>query len=99
MNVSQKGMAVSSPSPLKVGESVEIIFALPNSEVLVHGRATIVWDQDGKSGLRFEHMSPEVLDRLEAWLGSNVLNRLDSGTVKFPILGGRKVPHAVASPF
>ena len=92
-------MAVSSPSPLKVGESLEIVFALPNSEVLVHGRATIVWDEDGKSGLRFEHMSPEVLDRLEAWLGSNVLDRLGSRTVKLPLLGGRNVPHPVASPF
>src|SRR5260370_9129946 len=51
MNVSQKGMAVSSPSPLKVGESAEIIFALPKCEALVHGRATLGWVQAPQTGL------------------------------------------------
>ena len=68
MNVSSNGMAVATPAPLSIAETLEIIVSLPDGNS-VHATGVVVWDdKHGKSGLHFQCTIPEMRHRLDSWL-------------------------------
>jgi hypothetical protein len=70
MNVSNEGVAVATPMPLKPGETVDIALYLPHESV-VHLTGLVIWDdQHGKSGLHFQCSGAEMRYRLDSWLDS-----------------------------
>lgn len=69
INLSQNGMAVNTRSPMEVGESLNIIFAIPNSDISVSAQGVVIWDnKQGKAGIQFECTSPSVKARFIEWL-------------------------------
>ena len=79
INISRNGMALKVPSALDLGEKVEIAFSLPDSEPLVGGQGTVVWDdKHGKAGLSFECTTLEVQNRLVTWLDAQFYAQLNS---------------------
>jgi DNA-binding response OmpR family regulator len=75
INLSRNGMAVDTPQPLKVGESLTLSFLAPPSQADMTIRAVVVWDGDnhGKAGLRFGRVSHHVEEHLHAWLDDECL--------------------------
>jgi hypothetical protein len=80
INLSQRGLAVRTISSLEVGERVDILFAIPNANLLVSAEGTIVWDDKrGKTGISFECKSSSVRARLSDWLSDHFFMRLEGG--------------------
>lgn len=73
MNVSSIGMAVKTPVPLRLPDSLDIALVLPGTGTL---RATgiVIWDdRHGKCGLRMQCSDPEMRQKLDSWLDSQFL--------------------------
>ena len=82
LNISRNGMALQVPSPLDLGEELELTFALPDSEAVVGGRGTVVWDdKHGKAGLSFQCATLEDQNRLVKWLDAQFNEQLNSSRV------------------
>jgi hypothetical protein len=71
INISSEGMALHTPSPLQSGETVGVVFAIPNPGPLMIAEATVIWDdKHGKSGLQFHFANSQDKDRISEWLDS-----------------------------
>lgn len=70
-DLGEGGMAVQlAHRPKKLG-TVTIQFSLPGSEQVIECSAQVAWENPGRQvGLRFVDPTPEVRDRLKAWLES-----------------------------
>jgi len=77
LNLSQNGMALATPVPLDPGEILRLVFALPQTDVVVMAEGTVIWDDgQGKSGIRFECSSPSAQARYFEWLHGHFFMRL-----------------------
>jgi len=82
-NLSQNGMAVSTTSSFDKGEQLTIVFALPNSEVVVSGDGTVIWDdRHGQAGIRFRCTSSRVQEHLSEWLHDQFFMRVGTGSAE-----------------
>jgi hypothetical protein len=67
VNVSRNGMAVRSPTPFNLAESLEIALDLPTGKTVL-AQGAVVWDdRHGKAGIQFTS-SPEMQQLLDSWL-------------------------------
>jgi hypothetical protein len=65
-NLSQTGLCLAGPEPLPRGGLVSVNFALPDSDDLLHVAGTVIWsDASGKSGIRFERLTPQQQKQLQ----------------------------------
>lgn len=79
LNLSQRGMAVSAPSPFAVSEEVNLGFAIPNADIFVSADGRVVWDdRRGTAGITFECSNPKVQERYFARLHDHFLMVLDA---------------------
>jgi CheY-like chemotaxis protein len=68
-NLSQNGMAVITPSPLKHGETVKLNFQVPGAKLVLSADGSVVWDdKHGKAGINFQCASADDQNRFAAWL-------------------------------
>lgn len=68
LNISSNGLAVVTPLPLKVAETMHIALTMPD-ESIVCANGVVIWsDQHGKAGLHFQCTTPEMRLKLDAWL-------------------------------
>ena len=66
-NVSSGGMAVRSPTPFDLAESLEIALELTEGKTVL-AQGGVVWDdRHGKSGIHFT-CSPKMQELLDSWL-------------------------------
>ena len=71
INLSSNGMALRTPSPLHLGEAVEIALFLPGAGQAIHANGTVVWDdKHGKTGIHFQCNIPRDQSELDAWLNT-----------------------------
>lgn len=76
LNVSQNGMALTSPVSLKMGEMLHLVFAIPHTDVVVSAEGTVIWDDGhGKSGIRFKCSSASTEARYFEWLHDHFFMR------------------------
>jgi DNA-binding response OmpR family regulator len=69
-NVSSNGMAVKTPVPLKLAETMDIALLLPETGT-VRATGIVIWDdKHGKCGLRVQCSGPEMRKKLDSWLDS-----------------------------
>lgn len=74
INISRNGMGVITPSPLRVGESVNVSFLVPASHAALTAQATVVWaDKQHQAGLRLEFVNQSAEEHLYAWLDEQCL--------------------------
>jgi CheY-like chemotaxis protein len=72
INISQQGMAVTTPLALQPGEPLHVVFVAPNTDIIVGAEATVIWDDGhGKAGIRFECTSPPTHARFVEWLNGH----------------------------
>lgn len=77
INLARNGIALNTPMALDNGESLDLVFPIPESEVLIRAQATVVWDdRHGKTGLRFEWMDKQYEKPLHTWLDEQYLAEL-----------------------
>ncbi len=70
MNVSSNGMAVKTPVPLKLAETMDIALLLPEAGT-VRATGIVIWDdKHGKCGLKVQCSGPEMRKKLDSWLDS-----------------------------
>jgi len=70
MNVSSHGMAVKTPVPLKLAETLDIALLLPDG-FTVRATGIVLWDdKHGKCGLKVQCSSPEMRKKLDSWIDS-----------------------------
>lgn len=68
MNISSSGMGVNTPISFKIGDTLEISFALPSGDE-IEATGLVAWDdKHGKSGLHFQCSTPQMQRLLDAWL-------------------------------
>lgn len=71
INLSSGGMALKTPSPLQLGEQVQIALFLPGASQAVSASGTVVWDdKHGKTGINFQCSIPRDQSELDAWLNA-----------------------------
>ena len=64
-------MAIKTPFPLKLAETMDI--ALLSETGAVRATGIVIWDdKHGKCGLRVECSGPEMQNKLDSWLDSQV---------------------------
>ncbi len=79
LNLSQKGMAVCTQGTLENGERIDISFSLPNTDILVSAKGSVIWDdKHGKAGISFECSNPSVQERYFEWLQDHFFKSLES---------------------
>jgi DNA-binding response OmpR family regulator len=79
MNISRNGMAVNIPCMLDLGETLELVFTLPDVSCVVTAEGTVVWDdKHGKAGLSFQCASLEHQNHLVGWLDAQFFRHLNS---------------------
>ena len=84
LNLSQTGMAVTSPSNFIAGESVYIVFAIPNTDVFVSAEGKVIWDdKHGKTGVSFECTTPSAQPRYYEWLHDHFFMRQSHASDRF----------------
>jgi transcriptional regulator with PAS, ATPase and Fis domain len=70
VNVSVGGLAVEGVTePFHFAKGMQLRFTLPGEVHPIESRGQIVWaDAEGKAGIRFADITPELRDRLKRWL-------------------------------
>ena len=82
INISRNGMALHVPSALDLGDNIKVAFALTNSDRMVKGEGTVVWDdKHGKAGLSFQCETLDDQNRLAAWLDNQFYRQLNPAHV------------------
>jgi CheY-like chemotaxis protein len=72
-NVSEGGMALTSPVRLKVGETVILKLTLPGTEVPAQISSEVCWtDNAGRVGLQFVQVPATVVERLHSWIANSL---------------------------
>ncbi|HXW89902.1 MAG TPA: PilZ domain-containing protein, partial [Terriglobales bacterium] len=73
LNISEGGLAVTTASPLLVGEQVTVEFALLGPPLHVKAKSKVCWHKDtGETGLSFVFLPPGVASELRAWLAQKL---------------------------
>jgi len=76
-NISQTGMALTCVAPLMAGQLVQLEFALDDDQPKLDCKAQVIWLADrGKTGLALRDMSGSDRERLNEWVESQFLRRL-----------------------
>ena len=69
LNISQRGLMVQAPQPLKRGQMIYVTFLLPGTFDLVEGMVEVMWsDIVGRSGLEFRALSEDMQNRMSKWV-------------------------------
>ena len=85
MNISSNGIALSTPSPFRAGEEVQVVLFLRDAELAIRALGTVVWDDKRrKAGIGFKCTDAQHQSDLDAWLDAQLLmhlgfNRPDRG--------------------
>jgi CheY-like chemotaxis protein len=73
VNVSESGMALTSPVPLHVGETVNLKLTLPGTEKAATMRGEVCWtDNEGRAGLVFVQVPAIVVEWLQSWIADRL---------------------------
>jgi DNA-binding response OmpR family regulator len=73
VDVSEGGMALTSPVSLQVGEKVSLKLTLPSTEGATKINGEVCWaDNAGRVGLEFVQIPATVLERLQSWIADRL---------------------------
>jgi ActR/RegA family two-component response regulator len=85
INISEKGMALSTSTPLTPGSEFKIQFTLPDPQLDLTADCKVCWHNDqGQAGLLFVFMASNLASELQAWLAQKLEQQLpDAVTRRF----------------
>jgi DNA-binding response OmpR family regulator len=82
LNVSQTGMAVKTPAVFTIGETIQLAFAIPNTDIFVSAEGKVIWDdKHGKAGISFECASSSADEAFHDWLHDHFHMNLETKSV------------------
>ena len=88
INLSQTGMAVTTPSTLDPGERLHIVFVIPHTDTVVSAEGTVIWDDSHEeAGIRFDSLCKSAHGLFVQWLRDQFFKQLDSRDVNSSIPG------------
>jgi putative methionine-R-sulfoxide reductase with GAF domain len=74
LDISDAGMAVQCPSPMKIDQQVELCLDLAEASGEISATARVVWsDSAGRVGLSLPALTASALQRLREWLFLNAM--------------------------
>jgi putative methionine-R-sulfoxide reductase with GAF domain len=74
LDISEMGVAVQCPSPVKAGQEVELCLDLAEARAQILTKARVVWsDSNGRAGLGFVPLPEVEQRRLREWLFLNAM--------------------------
>jgi ActR/RegA family two-component response regulator len=77
VNVSERGMAISTSTPLMPGAEVTMQFTLTNPQLAITAECKVCWHNNkGESGLSFLFLPSNLGSELQAWLGRRLEQQL-----------------------
>ena len=78
VNISEGGMALTSPVPLQVREKINLTLTFPGVERAAKISGEVLWADDrGRVGLEFVYIPATVMEQLQAWLSARLEECLD----------------------
>jgi hypothetical protein len=80
VNISEGGMALSTPVPLNLGDEAQIQFILPGCKAPFAIESKICWLKTGRLGVRFVSLSREHKSELQEWLSRKLEVKLPEST-------------------
>lgn len=81
LNLSRNGMAVRTSAIFQAGESLNLMFAIPNTGFSVSAEGKVIWDdKHGKAGINFECADPSTQTRFYEWLHDQFFIVLELGS-------------------
>ncbi len=85
VNVSERGMALRTSTPLAAGADVAVEFTLPDPRLTIKAECTVRWNNDeGEAGLSFVFLPSELSSELQVWLARKLEEQLpDPVTLRF----------------
>jgi CheY-like chemotaxis protein len=72
VNISQNGLALSTPVTLTKGDLVSVQFKLPQMAAPIAAEAAVRWYRDGRAGLLFLSLDPNARTELSEWLSKRM---------------------------
>jgi len=76
VNISEGGMALGIPVPLRPGMQATITFRLPGIDAEFAPESTVCWHQEGVVGVKFSPLPPLQKSELQHWLGRQLEHSL-----------------------
>ena len=77
VNISERGVALSTSAPLMPGTEVTIQFTLTNPQLAITADCKVCWHNDkGQSGLLFLFLPSNLSSELQAWLARRLEEQL-----------------------
>ncbi|HWY59520.1 MAG TPA: PilZ domain-containing protein [Terriglobales bacterium] len=67
-NISEGGIAITTPVALGPGTKVRVKFTLPGRESQFEAEAAVCWCKETYLGLQFTSLSPQLTSELQEWL-------------------------------
>lgn len=68
LNISEGGIAITTPVALGAGIKVQVEFTLPGHAFQLAAEAAVCWCKDNYLGLQFISLSPQIASELQEWL-------------------------------
>ena len=69
INISETGVAINSPAPLRVGATVHLRMDLPAMQDSLSVKGEVCWaNPDGRTGVHFSDLPGSTAERLQCWL-------------------------------
>jgi len=82
VNISERGMALSTSTPLAAGDEGTIEFTLPGTVLHIRAESRVCWnDGRGKSGLSFLSVPFHMASQLQAWLARKLEEQMPEAVV------------------
>ena len=73
VNISEGGIAISSPTPLQVGAQLKLRVQLPDTSESLTMSGEVCWtDASGRSGIHFSSLASSVSQALQFWLSEQL---------------------------
>jgi len=77
INISEKGMALSTSTPLATGTELKIQFTLPDPRLDLTADCKVCWNNDkGQAGLLFVFIASNLASDLQSWLARRLEEQL-----------------------
>jgi ActR/RegA family two-component response regulator len=77
INISERGMALSTSTPLMPGSGVTVQFTLTNPQLAIAAECKVCWHNDkGESGLSFFFLPANLSSELQGWLAQRLEQQL-----------------------
>jgi CheY-like chemotaxis protein len=70
VNISEAGMAILVPEPLKTGQKIKLRLRIPGNPNILNISGEVCWANDatGRAGIQFHEVSTAVAEALASWL-------------------------------